>query len=81
MTMMKRCAYFRLLSALVPMAVAAVLMISPFVLPLCTFAGYMQGPKLWAKSEEAMAQGRRRARAKSRVAQKKRAPRVRKPEI
>ena len=61
-------------------AIVAVLMISPFLLPACTFAGYMQGPKLWEKSEKAMAQGRRRARAKSRVAQKKK-PRVQKPEI
>lgn len=61
--------------------VAAVLMISPFVLPLCCFAGYMQGPKLWAKSEKAMAEGRRRAKAKSRVNRKKRVPRAQKPEI
>ena len=61
--------------------VAAVLMISPFVLPGVTFAGYMQGPKLWAKSEKAMAEGRRRAKAKSRVARKKRTPRAQKPEI
>jgi len=62
-------------------AVAAVLMISPFVLPLCTFAGYMQGPKLWAKSEKAMAEGRRRAKAKSRVVRKKGTPRSQRPEI
>ncbi len=61
--------------------VVAVLMISPFVLPLCTFAGYMQGPKLWAKSEKAMAEGRRRAKAKSRVARKKATPRSQRPEI
>ena len=61
--------------------VAAVLMISPFVLPLCTYAGYMQGPKLWAKSEKAMAEGRRRAKAKSRVARKKNVPRSQRPEI
>ena len=61
--------------------VAAVLMISPFVLPLCTYAGYMQGPKRWAKSEKAMAEGRRRAKAKSRVARKKSTPRSQRPEI
>lgn len=61
--------------------VAAVLMISPFILPLCTFAGYMQGPKLWAKSEKAMAEGKRRAKAKSRVVRKKRVPRSQRPEI
>ena len=60
--------------------VAAVLMLSPFVLPACLFAGYMQGPKLWAKSEQVMAQGKRRAKAKSRVV-KKRVPRAQKPEI
>lgn len=61
--------------------VAAVLMISPFMLPLCTFAGYMQGPRLWAKSEKAMAEGKRRAKAKSRVARKKPAPKPQRPEI
>ena len=61
--------------------VVAVLMISPFVLPLCTFAGYMQGPKLWAKSEKAMSEGRRRAKAKSRVGRKKTVPRSQRPEI
>lgn len=61
--------------------VTAVLMISPFVLPLCMFAGYMQGPKLWQKSEKAMAEGRRRAKAKSRVIRKKPKVRVQKPEI
>lgn len=61
-------------------AIIAMLMISPFVLPLCMFAGYMQGPKLWQKSERAMAQGRRRAKARSRVGQR-RAPKPPKPEI
>jgi len=61
-------------------AIIALLMISPFVLPLCMFAGYMQGPKLWQKSERAMAQGRRRAKARSRVGQK-RVPKPPKPEI
>lgn len=61
--------------------VVAVLMISPFVMPLCCYAGYLQGPKLWAKSEKAMAEGRRRAKAKSRVNRPKRTPRAQKPEI
>ena len=61
--------------------IIAVLMISPFVLPLCAFAGYLQGPKLWAKSEKAMAEGKRRAKAKSRVVRKKRIPRSQRPEI
>ncbi len=61
--------------------VAAVLMISPFILPLSTFAGYMQGPRLWEKSEKAMAEGKRRAKAKSRVVRKRSAPRSQRPEI
>ena len=64
---------------LTPIA-AAVLMITPFLLPLCHFAGYMQGPKLWARTEKAMKEGRRRAKARSRVV-KKRSPKPRKPEV
>ena len=60
--------------------VVIMLMLSPFVLPAVTFAGYLQGPKLWEKTEKAMAQGKRRAKAKSRVV-KKRQPKVQKPEI
>ena len=60
--------------------IGAMLLLSPFVLPLCTFAGYMQGPRLWARSEEAMKQGRRRAKARARIG-KKLAPKVQKPEI
>lgn len=56
------------------------LMVSPFIMPAVTFIGYLQGPKLWKKTEEAMAQGKRRAKAKSRVG-KKMAPKVQKPEI
>ncbi len=62
-------------------SIVAVLMISPYVLPLCAFAGYLQGPKLWARSEKAMAEGRRRAKAKSRVVRKKPVPRSQRPEI
>ena len=51
-------------------SIAAMVLISPFVLPLCTFAGYMQGPKLWARSEQAMKEGRRRAKARARVGRK-----------
>ena len=61
-------------------AIAVVLVIAPFVLPLCLFFGYMQGPKLWKRSEIAMAQGRRRAKARSRVG-KKTVPKPQKPEI
>lgn len=59
---------------------AAVLMVTPFVLPLCGYAGYMQGPKLWAHTEQAMKDGRRRAKARSRVVKKK-TPKPRGPEI
>ena len=61
-------------------AIVVILMVSPFILPLCTFAGYLQGPKLWKKTEEAMAQGKRRAKAKSRIVKKKQ-PKVQKPQI
>lgn len=61
-------------------AIVAMLMLTPFILPASTFFGFLQGPKLWARSEEAMKQGRRRAKAKSRVAQKQKS-RVEKPEI
>ena len=64
---------------LTPM-IGAMLLITPFVLPLCTFLGYLQGPKLWARTEEAMKQGRRRAKANARVG-KKWVPQPKKPEI
>lgn len=60
--------------------IAAVLMIAPFILPLCQFAGYMQGPKLWEKTEKAMKDGKRRAKARSRIVKKK-TPKARGPEI
>ena len=61
-------------------AIVAMLLLSPFALPACAFLGYLRGPSLWANSEEAMKQGRRRAKARSRVG-KKLAPRPQKPEI
>ncbi len=61
-------------------AIAVLLMVSPFVLPLCFYTGYMQGPRLWKRSEQAMAQGLRRAKAKSRIV-RKRVPKPQKPEI
>ena len=61
-------------------AIAVLLMVSPFVLPACFYAGYMQGPRLWKRSEQAMAQGLRRAKAKSRIV-RKRTPKPQKPEI
>lgn len=60
--------------------IGVVLLLAPFALPLCTFVGFMQGPRLWQRSEMAMAQGRRRAKARSRVG-KKTVPKPRKPEI
>ncbi|MBQ8081100.1 MAG: hypothetical protein IJ240_04285 [Clostridia bacterium] len=60
--------------------IVIMLMASPFLLPVCTFLGYLQGPKLWQKTEVAMAQGKRRAKAKSRVVKKKQV-RTQKPEI
>lgn len=61
-------------------AIAAMLLVSPFILPAATALGYLQGPRLWAKTEDAMKQGRRRAKARARVG-KKLAPRQQKPEI
>lgn len=61
-------------------AIAAMLLISPFVLPLSTFLGYLRGPKLWQHTEDAMKQGRRRAKARARVG-KKLVPKNQKPEI
>ena len=60
--------------------IAALLLITPFLLPLCVFCGYMQGPRLWARTEDAMKQGRRRAKARARVG-KKTASKAEKPEI
>lgn len=58
------------------------LMAGPFLVPLCQFAGYLQGPKLWARTEKAMAEGKRRAKARSRIVRKKKgAPRSQRPEI
>ena len=61
--------------------IVAVLMIGPFLLPICQFLGYLQGPKLWEKTEKAMADGKRRAKARSRIGRKKNTPKIRKPEI
>lgn len=57
-----------------------VFMVGPFLLPLFQFLGYLQGPKLWQKTEKAMAEGKRRAKARSRIVKKK-GPKVQKPEI
>lgn len=61
--------------------VVVVLMAGPFLLPVCQYIGYLQGPKLWAKTEKAMADGRRRAKARSRIIKKNKKPRTRGPEI
>lgn len=60
--------------------IVLVLMVSPFVIPAFTFAGYLQGPKYWKKTEEAMAKGKRRAKAKSRIVKKNKI-REQKPQI
>lgn len=61
--------------------IVAVLMLSPFLLPVCQYIGYRQGPVLWAKTEKAMADGKRRAKARSRIGRKKKTPKMRGPEI
>lgn len=63
--------------------IVALLMISPFLLPAIQLAGYCQGPKSWAKTEKAMADGKRRAKARSRIGRKKKTgvPRSQRPEI
>ncbi len=62
--------------------IAALLMISPFLFPACQLLGYRQGPALWARTEKAMADGKRRAKARSRIAnRKKKAPKGQRPEI
>lgn len=60
--------------------IVVLLMVSPFVVPTFTYLGYLQGPKLWKKTEEAMVQGKRRAKAKSRIVKKSK-PREQKPQI
>lgn len=59
------------------------LMTGPFLVPLCQFAGYLQGPKLWEHTEKAMVDGKRRAKARSRIVRKKKngTPRSQRPEI
>lgn len=62
--------------------IVALLMLSPFLLPVCQFIGYTQGPALWAKTEKAMADGKRRAKARSRIGRTKvKKTKVRGPEI
>jgi stage II sporulation protein P len=63
--------------------VAVALMAGPFLIPLAMALGYLRGPKLWAHTEEAMAAGRRRAKARSRIGanNRKRTPRRKQPEI
>lgn len=61
--------------------IVAILMVCPFVLPAFQYIGYLQGPKLWEKTEKAMADGKRRAKARSRINRRKKAPKARGPEI
>ena len=58
----------------------ALLILYPFVLPTMLYLGYLQGPKLWKRTEAAMAKGRRRAKARSRIVKKK-TPKAQKPMI
>lgn len=51
--------------------VVALLMITPFVIPFVFGLGYLSGPKLWTKTEHAMAAGKRRAKARSRIVKNK----------
>ena len=61
--------------------VVLLLMVSPFILPAVQFYGYTKGPMMWAKTEKAMADGKRRAKARSRIVKKKKLPRGQRPEI
>ena len=60
--------------------IVLLLMISPFILPAVQLFGYTKGPMMWAKTEKAMADGKRRAKARSRIV-KKRTPKSQRPEI
>ena len=61
--------------------IVLLLMISPFILPAVQLFGYTKGPMMWAKTEKAMADGKRRAKARSRIVRKKRLPKNQRPEI
>ena len=61
--------------------IVLLLMVSPFLLPAIQFAGYTKGPMMWAKTEKAMADGKRRAKARSRIVKKKKLPKSQRPEI
>ncbi len=61
--------------------IVLLLMVSPFILPTIQFIGYTKGPAMWAKTEKAMADGKRRAKARSRIVKKKKLPKSQRPEI
>ena len=61
--------------------IVLLLMVSPFILPAVQLYGYTRGPLMWAKTEKAMADGKRRAKARSRIVKKKKLPRSQRPEI
>lgn len=62
--------------------IVVLLMAGPFLLPACQLLGYRQGPAMWARTEKAMADGKRRAKARSRIHhRKKNAPKGQRPEI
>ena len=65
---------------LTPLSVC-VLLIYPFIWPFCMYLGYLRGPGLWKATEEAMAKGKRRAKARSRIVKKNKAPKEQKPMI
>jgi hypothetical protein len=61
--------------------IAALLMIAPFLFPALQYIGYRQRPKLWKKTEEAMRQGKRRAKARSRIVRKQKVYKAKGPLI
>jgi len=61
--------------------IVLLLMVSPFILPVCQYIGYRKGPEMWAKTEKAMADGKRRAKARSRIVRKRKPPKGQRPEI
>lgn len=61
--------------------IVLLLMVGPFILPAIQLWGYTKGPMMWAKTEKAMAEGKRRAKARSRIVKRKRLPKSQRPEI
>lgn len=62
--------------------IITMLMLAPFLLPTVQYLGYRRGPVLWAHTEKAMADGKRRAKARSRIGrQKTKTAKSQRPEI